>query len=181
MPTGKYLVLEDSGVDDVDHMGIRAWDRQEGETTKAYAAFRHYRDQGPDRTLEKTQKAHSGSVPAWATYNLWTERILAWDRFQQREWERVLRGRAIDRAKRHARLADGLIAKAAEALIALKVEKMTPTEVRQYLETGIKLEQQLYRMNGEDEGGETGRVTVVIEGGLVPPATLSNAEDPAGE
>ena len=62
------------------------YDRQEGETNKAYAAFCIYRDLGVDRTLEKAAKNFYPSDPrqigarnrsqlsVWSRHNNWVKR-----------------------------------------------------------------------------------------------------------
>ena len=81
-------------------MAEHLWERQEGETAKAYEAFEGYRMLGPDRTLqaawekyytrpgtlrERTRKGRKeagevvGHFRRWYKRWRWTERAVAWD------------------------------------------------------------------------------------------------------
>lgn len=61
------------------------WDRQPGESDKAFAAFCAYRDLGPDRTHEKTREKlgkNSGYLrvlEAWSGRFRWMDRAAAFD------------------------------------------------------------------------------------------------------
>ena len=66
------------------------WDRQKGETRKAFEAFLCYRDLGPPRTLEATGKA-LGKVPKWmeqlsAKWG-WVDRVAAYEESVRAEAE----------------------------------------------------------------------------------------------
>jgi hypothetical protein len=78
----------------------KAWERQKGETSRAFAAFACYRDMGSTRTLERVAAElraakpaatdglpagkKTGSIPgrlgAWSSEFNWVERAAAWDR-----------------------------------------------------------------------------------------------------
>lgn len=63
------------------------WERREGETSKAFAAFCVYRDLGPSRSVEKAYRQgigrESAKIPgyffAWASRYGWEARGLDWD------------------------------------------------------------------------------------------------------
>src|SRR5579859_202811 len=73
---------------------IDAWERQEGESSKAFAAFRHYRDLHESRSVLKayrlgTSKAYA-TAPAghwvdWSSKFDWPRRAQAYDAFRERE------------------------------------------------------------------------------------------------
>ena len=65
----------------------RPWLRHPDETTKAYAAFRFYRDLGEQRTQEKVGKKYGISRPLterWSVDHAWVRRAVAWDDHQDR-------------------------------------------------------------------------------------------------
>ena len=68
----------------------RPWQRQRGESAKAYSGFRRFRNLGPDRTLTGARSIGRRCSWRWR----WAERARAWDaeRFA-REDEALLDGR----------------------------------------------------------------------------------------
>jgi hypothetical protein len=80
---------------------MRAFERQDGESTKAYAAFAVYRDLGPDRSLQKAAELYYGSVKnlaqvgRWSRRFSWVERARSFD-----DWREMLRREAIEKHER---------------------------------------------------------------------------------
>ena len=78
---------------------MTAWDRQTGETNRAYAAFLLYRDMGPLRSLRKAadrfynikSESKQHQFLRWSTANNWVARCEAWDMEEERD--RVTRQR----------------------------------------------------------------------------------------
>lgn len=70
---------------------MRAWERQDGETTKAFEAFAIYRDLGPDRSLDEAYHRYRGDKEAakrrrapryfqvWSSKHRWVERCRLFD------------------------------------------------------------------------------------------------------
>jgi hypothetical protein len=86
-----------------DKTTLPEWERQKGETDKAWAAFEAFRDAGRNRTIESAHRALLDSTPSktsenvqkrpkiapgnwtvWARDFRWYERAAAWDREQAR-------------------------------------------------------------------------------------------------
>lgn len=91
---------------------IRPWDRQLGETSKAYAAFLTYRDQGSDRSVQKTCNElgkNRTTVQQWCTRNDWVSRVAAWDSMPSRKTEEAYAEMAADIAAQHRALSDKLM------------------------------------------------------------------------
>lgn len=60
----------------------RSYDRVEGEGTRAFEAFVHYRNLGPERTLDKVAahfNKHPKNVQDWSSEWNWVERVAHWD------------------------------------------------------------------------------------------------------
>lgn len=93
---------------------MRAFEREDGESGKAYAAFCVYRDLGVERSLQKAAKmyyGHTGNVrqvQRWSKRFDWVARSQAWDDFREmieREAvEKHLKARAGDHAHREVAL-----------------------------------------------------------------------------
>ena len=84
------------------------WERQPGETDKAFSVFVTYRDAGPGRSLRKTASALGRELTQLADWSVrwgWQVRVRAWDD----EMDRVRRQAALAEteamAVRHARQA----------------------------------------------------------------------------
>lgn len=131
----------------------RAWDRQEGETSKAYEAFRHYRDLGPLRRLDEVVGGHQRTVERWSTRYGWSARAVAWDdevhmRADQERLESIRR--MHDTHQRAARVATG---KALAALQATAPEDIPPAAAARLLDLGTRLERATLLASVEDLQG----------------------------
>lgn len=121
----------------------KPWERQKGESEKAYEAFAAYRDMGPERTVaavvERLQKSRS-LLDRWKERWDWKERVRAYDN----ELEKEARAKAVkDRkamTKRHISIAMQLQKKALEALEDLSVEDMSPKDIKEYIKMATDLE-----------------------------------------
>lgn len=93
---------------------LRPWDRQPGETAKAYAAFVEYRDMGSNRTVRATAEALSKSeqlIKGWSGKHHWVARVSAWDSMPSRKTEEAYEDMAQRIAAQHERLATKLTAR----------------------------------------------------------------------
>lgn len=92
---------------------MRAWERQEDESARAYEAFAVYRDMGPERSLAKVAEMvgkSTAQMEKWSRRHSWVDRTRALadrDEMIRREAiEEHLRGSAEDHARREAELRD---------------------------------------------------------------------------
>lgn len=133
----------------------KPWERQKGESEKAYEAFAVYRDMCEKRTLvavaEKLQKSDS-LIRRWKDRWEWPERVRAYDN----ELEKEARAKAIkdrkDMTERHIGIAMQLQKKALQALTSLEAEAMSPKDIKEF----IKMATDLERLNRtlEEEAGK---------------------------
>lgn len=119
------------------------WERQDGETAKAYEAFSEYRDMGADRSLAKVGQKLGKSkaqMEKWSKKYGWVARAEEWDR----EQDRILQKQQIEdikkMRKRHADLGMALTLKAANALSRIPVDEIKAQDISRMVETGTKLE-----------------------------------------
>ena len=99
--------MEADGYDD-----IRPWDRQAGESSKAYEAFVTYRDLGAERSIRRVAEALSKSVPLmgrWSSAHGWPARAAAWDSVPARKTEEAYEDMARRIAAQHERLSTKLM------------------------------------------------------------------------
>jgi hypothetical protein len=92
------------------------WERQPGESDKAFLGFRIYRDMGVNRTVVDAEKQYrvmtGGSPPAgrdptgqfnaWCVAHRWRERVSHWDDEQDAIAVREMKRSRIKMAERHA-------------------------------------------------------------------------------
>lgn len=97
-----------------DETTVQPWDRQPGETSKAYEAFAIYRDLGSSRSvrlvseqLAKTQTV----IKRWSSKYEWVERAAAWDSIPARATAEAYSDMARRVAEQHDRVANKLLAK----------------------------------------------------------------------
>lgn len=133
----------------------KPWERQKGESEKAYEAFAAYRDLGAKRTTvavaEKLQKSDT-LIRRWKDRWDWKERVRAYDNDLEKEARaKVVKDRKA-MTERHIGIAMQLQKKALEALNSLDVEDMTPKDIKEY----IKMATDLERLNRtlEEENGK---------------------------
>jgi hypothetical protein len=120
----------------------KPWDRREGETTRAYAVFREFRDLGPTRTLARfEQGAHpTKTVRNWSQVWDWSARATAWDDAVSMidDEERLDALRNMHRT--HQIAARAALAIALAALDELDPHTMSATEIARLMDLGTKLE-----------------------------------------
>jgi hypothetical protein len=135
------------------------WEQSPGESSKAYAAFCLYRDQGQSRSIEATSRVYhghsaqpesktatgrrrgaSGQIRLWAERWNWSARAGAWDQELERaKWSKQIKA-VEEMAERHAQEALMLQNKAVERLRLLRPEELGPRDTLNYLIEAAKLE-----------------------------------------
>jgi hypothetical protein len=95
---------------------VRAWEQQQGETSRAYEAFGAYRDLGSARSLAKVGQLlgkSTGLMERWSAAHSWVDRVAALearDAMLRREAvEEYLATQAEDHAQRVGRIAEILL------------------------------------------------------------------------
>lgn len=119
------------------------WDRQPGESAKAFEAFTVYRDLGPSRSIVKTGRKlgkNRVTLEQWSSKFSWVERSAAWDG----EQDRVARQAQLDEIKkmrkRHAQVAKKALEKISQALDMMDPEGMSDSGMARLMDTASKLE-----------------------------------------
>lgn len=119
------------------------WERQEGESTKAFEAFCVYRDLGIQRSIAKAGRSLGKSqalLEGWSSKFDWVERAAQWDS----EQDRIARQQQLEdikkMRKRHATLAESMLIKAARALKQLPDDEIKAGDVSRMVDIASKLE-----------------------------------------
>lgn len=121
---------------------LRPWERQDGETEKAFSAFKAYLEM-EDRNICQLAKRLAKSrqlVDKWKQKYNWQERCIAWDKsLQEIEYKTAVKERK-KMAKRHIAIAMSMQAKAVEALKKIDVSKLNANEIIRLFDTAVKIE-----------------------------------------
>src|SRR5919112_2203610 len=98
---------------------MRIFDREQGESTKAFEAWTIYRELGAQRSLHKTAELYYGStanvrqLERWSSRFNWVERARASDvereMLRRSAVEEYIAGQAEDFAEREGRIAEILL------------------------------------------------------------------------
>ena len=125
---------------------LNPWERQRGESAKAFEAFRHYRDAGAQRTGGQAARdvgKKRPTIDTWMREYRWVERAEAWDR----EIDRVKCASELNAIRemsvRHANIAVMMQNKIVKRLMAMTeadIKKLTSSETRQWVMDMVKLE-----------------------------------------
>lgn len=114
------------------------WVRLPGETTRAYAAFRQYRDLGAQRTVDAMSNVSRITAQRWSRTHHWVERAQAWDS----EMYRLEDARRLDQIKAmgdaHQAIARTMIAAGLRTL--QEQPEMTPHQAARMLDIGTRLQ-----------------------------------------
>jgi len=132
---------------------IATWGQQANESEPAFAAFKVYRDMGPQRSLRKAASEVGKArtlIERWSSRHQWGKRVATWD-LEQQDLRRDARIVAIgDAEERHGKLARAVLARCAAELGAhvkgrcqscgRGAEPLTPSQVAAWLRVGVDVE-----------------------------------------
>lgn len=121
----------------------KPWERQIGESEKAYEAFSLYRNKGVGRTLisvaEELQKSYT-LIRRWCDSWNWEDRVRQFDTEIEREAKKEAQKGLRDMYVRQTKIAMQVQTKALQALERLDVEKMSAKDIKEYIRMSTELE-----------------------------------------
>ncbi|MGW1761032.1 hypothetical protein [Streptomyces mirabilis] len=120
---------------------IDPWERQPGETPRRHGQFVTYRDLGRTRTL--TQAAQSltlayGHVRNLAVEGRWRERVEAYDRHLDRQYEAMWLEERRKAAETDAKILGAAIGKLAQRLGTLNAADLTPGDFIRLMDVAMR-------------------------------------------
>ena len=147
---------------------VQSFDRQKGESSKAFHAFSVYRDAGPDRSLRDTAKAIGKSLRMLAVWSKrwdWVARSDDYDRHLEAQRRRAQEKAILEMADRHAREAMLMQSLAIKKLQGLNLSNETAATITVFdavrlMDVAIKAER-LARGQTTENLGHSGEVKVV--------------------
>lgn len=138
------------------------WERQDGESAQAYAAFACYRDMDPavrsHKAVSEKLKKSETLIGRWSSPARWrwTERIEAFEREQERVFFREMRMQWRVSGRKHAALGRLLLALGANGLKeAMEHATLTTGQRLDLIREGIRLERLALGIPTEIEGQVT--------------------------
>ena len=136
---------------------ILPWERQPGETEKAYEAFLIYKNQGPGRSqIEVARKLQKSTrlITSWVKRWDWKNRVTLFDRDVERKAKAEEEKARKDMIKRHIKYSLAVQSKAIQGLEKLKPEKMGAISVQALLDFGTKLERDSRAITQQETEGQ---------------------------
>lgn len=126
-------------------MSIKAWERQRGESQKAFEAFTVYRDLESERSLVKVgQKLGKSStlIERWSVQWSWVERARLYDEEKERQYLLQQEEERKKMAERHAKQSMMFQNKVLERLRTIDPNRLTPADLIKWFEVAVKVERQ---------------------------------------
>lgn len=128
--------------------GPAPWERQRGESAKAFAAFCGYRDMGPRRSLRELARALSANktttylaqLGEWSRRWNWVERVKAWDEELDKKAREAQLEEVRKMRERHVREAMSIQEMAIRRLKGMDPTELSANDVLRYFVEGTKLE-----------------------------------------
>ena len=124
----------------------KPWERQEGESAKAFEAFNVYLEMGADRSVRAVGQKCSKSVSLimrWSATYGWVERAAAYDDDLQRKAHAQAAKKARKMTDRHINIALKMQEKALMALEQMDPADIDPKNLIAMLREATKLEQEM--------------------------------------
>lgn len=119
------------------------YERQEGESQKAFEAFATYRDLGITRSIREVAQKLNKSVALlgrWSSKYEWVDRAQAFDDEMDRKAILDNEKKRREMVKRHASAATMFQGKVIERLNSLKPEELSPSDLIRWFTEAVKIE-----------------------------------------
>lgn len=123
------------------------WERQPGETPKAFEAFQLYRDMGASRSTSAVGRQlhkHRDLICRWSRRYGWVKRVASWDDEQDRLRRKKLEGELEEMAERHAKIAlmmqDKIAAQLEHMNKSSKTKPIPVTVLHHWTDTAVRIE-----------------------------------------
>lgn len=121
------------------------WDRQKGESARAFEAFLVYLQMGPERSIRAVAQRCNKSytlIGRWSGDNGWVERCRAWDNYLQHEAKKAAAAEVRSMNRRHAKMAAAIQGTALQALRELGTKMVNPKNFASIVKLSTDLERQ---------------------------------------
>lgn len=137
----------------------KPWERQEGESVKAYEAFHCYLNLGETRSQRLVSEQLSKSrqlISRWSANYQWVERVAAYENDLQRQAHAEAVKKARQMADRHISIAMKMQQKALQALKEMDPRDIDPKNLVAFIREATKLERENRTEIVKDTNPDTG-------------------------
>ena len=121
------------------------WDRQKGESARAFEAFLVYLQMGPERSVRAVAQKLSKSYKLagrWSSTSHGVERCRAWDNYLQQEAKKAAAAAVRNMNRRHAQMAAAIQGTAMQALQERGADMVNPNNFAAIVKLAAELERQ---------------------------------------
>ena len=121
------------------------WERQNGESAQAFAAFSAYLEMGPERSIRAVSQELGKSktlIDRWSRTHNWVERCRAWDNHIQHEAKKAAITEVRNMTKRHVTMAQQIQNAAMLALKEMGSDMVNPKNFAAIVKLATELERQ---------------------------------------
>lgn len=129
-----------------------SWERLTGETPGAFAAFRAYRDLGPQRGIRKAvdsgeadEKARGKRYRVWRNWSSrfrWRERAAEYDRYTEKLKQAELRKTIEAQGEKHREVTGKMLTIASKKLDMMEPCELTQGNLTEWVQAAIKAERE---------------------------------------
>jgi len=129
-----------------------SWERLNGESAAAFAAFCAYRDLGLDRSIRKAvesvekdevvQRKKYNVWRNWAAQNRWKERAADYDRYLEQLKQSELRKTIEAQGDKHREVTGKMLDVVSKKLDSMNPNELTQGNVAEWVQTAIKAERE---------------------------------------
>jgi hypothetical protein len=145
----------DKIIDEVktETLPFESWERLDGETPLAFAAFCAFRDVGPERNIRKavenTEKDEAKKGKRyrvwrnWSTQFRWRERAADYDRYMEKLKQHELRKTIEAQGEKHRQVTGKMLDVVSKKLDTINPADLSQTSVNEWVQTAIKTEREM--------------------------------------
>lgn len=141
-----------------------SWERQPGESAKAFEAFELYCELGEERSIRKVAQKLLKSQPLmsrWSSQWKWVSRARDYDNEKKRQELQAEKKAYRTMRERQLGIAIQFQKKAFDALQKLPIEAMTPKDIKEFMKLGAEIERANINIAAFEQNREDGDDTTV--------------------
>ena len=135
-----------------DNLPFESWERLQGETSAAFAAFCAYRDFGLERNIRKAVEAVEKDVTAqakkykvwrnWSTQYRWRERAADYDKYLEQLKQAEMRKTIEAQGEKHREVTKKMLDVVSKKLDTMNPAELTQGSVTEWVQTAIKADRE---------------------------------------